>query len=243
MDLISQYTLPVLQIVWIDLLLSGDNAIVIALACRNLPPEQRKVGMLMGAGAAIGLRIIFALMITYLLGVPFLKVIGGVLLLWIGIKLAKGEDEAHEQVEGSSQLWGAVRTIAIADAVMSLDNVLAISAASHGNVWLFIFGLLLSIPLIIFGSQLITSIIERFPIFIWLGAALLGWIAGEMIVGDTAIVAWLKTNYAAWVMVNPKNIGEWVPVGWLHYAAAALGAAFVLAGGAYLKRRPAQITS
>jgi YjbE family integral membrane protein len=239
MDLITQYGWPILQIVWIDLLLSGDNAIVIALACRNLPQEQRKIGMLLGAGAAIGLRIIFALMITFLLGVPLLKVVGGFLLLWIGIKLAHGEEEAHEEVEASTQLWGAVRTVAIADAVMSLDNVLAISAASHGNVWLFIFGLLLSIPLIIFGAQLITSIIERFPIFIWLGAALLGFIAGEMIVGDTWVVGWLKDNMAEWVKQNPKNVTEWIPVNWLHYGAGAVGAAIVIAAGYVLKRRPA----
>jgi YjbE family integral membrane protein len=238
MELISQYGLPVLQIVWIDLLLSGDNAIVIALACRNLPPQQRKVGMLLGAGAAIGLRIIFALMITFLLGVPFLKVVGGLLLLWIGIKLATGEDDAHEEVEGATKLWSAVRTIAIADAVMSLDNVLAISAASHGNVWLFIFGLLLSIPLIIFGSQLITAIIERFPIFIWLGAALLGWIAGEMLVSDTFVVGWLKDTAPLWLRESAKNPGELLPVPLLYYGAAAVGAAIVIAGGFVMKRRP-----
>jgi YjbE family integral membrane protein len=240
-DFIAQYGWPILQIVWIDLLLSGDNAIVIALACRNLPPEQRRMGMLLGAGAAIGLRIIFALMITFLLGVPFLKIIGGVLLFWIGIKLATGEDEAHEQVEGSDKLWGAVKTIAIADAVMSLDNVLAISAASHGNVWLFIFGLLLSIPLIIFGAQLITSIIERFPIFIWLGAALLGWIAGEMIVSDPVVVNWLKANMANLVMNNPKDLKELIPVKTLYYGAAVVGAAFVVAGGTIMRRRPAKV--
>jgi YjbE family integral membrane protein len=239
MDLISAYGWPVLQIVWIDLLLSGDNAIVIALACRNLPPEQRRIGMLLGAGAAIGLRIIFALLITYLLGVPFLKIIGGVLLFWIGIKLATGEDEAHEEVAGSDQLWGAVRTIAIADAVMSLDNVLAISAASHGNVWLFIFGLLLSIPLIIFGAQLITSIIERFPVFIWLGAALLGWIAGEMIVSDPVITGWLKANMAHLVMANPSNLAELIPVKSLYYGAALIGALIVITGGYIMRRRPA----
>jgi YjbE family integral membrane protein len=239
MDLISTYGWPVLQIVWIDLLLSGDNAIVIALACRNLPADKRKMGMMLGAGAAIGLRIIFALMITWLLGVPFLKIVGGLLLLWIGVKLAMGEDEGHEEVEASDKLWGAVRTIAIADAVMSLDNVLAISAASHGNVWLFIFGLLLSIPLIIFGAQLITSIIERFPIFIWLGAALLGWIAGEMIATDPAIVNWLKSNMAGWIMPNPKNAAEMIPTKMLYYGAAAVGAAIVIAGGYIMKRRPA----
>ena len=238
-DFVAQYGWPVLQIVWIDLLLSGDNAIVIALACRNLPPGQRRMGMLLGAGAAIGLRIIFALMITFLLGVPFLKIIGGLLLLWIGVKLATGEDEAHEDVKASDQLWGAVKTIAIADAVMSLDNVLAISAASHGNVWLFIFGLLLSIPLIIFGAQLITSIIERFPVFIWLGAALLGWIAGEMIATDPIIIDWLKANMPAWVMPNPKQLTEIIPIKMLYYGAAAVGAAIVLTGGAIMRRRPA----
>jgi YjbE family integral membrane protein len=238
-DFVAQYGWQILQIVWIDLLLSGDNAIVIALACRNLPPEQRRMGMLLGAGAAIGLRIIFALMITFLLGVPFLKIIGGLLLLWIGVKLATGEDEAHEDVKASDQLWGAVKTIAIADAVMSLDNVLAISAASHGNVWLFIFGLLLSIPLIVFGAQLITSIIERFPVFIWLGAALLGWIAGEMIATDPIIIDWLKANMPAWVMPNPKQMTEIIPIKMLYYGAAAVGAAIVLTGGAIMRRRPA----
>jgi YjbE family integral membrane protein len=236
-DLVAQYGWPILQIVWIDLLLSGDNAIVIALACRNLPPEQRKMGMLLGAGAAIGLRIIFALMITFLLGVPFLKIVGGILLLWIGIKLAMGEDESHSNVQASDKLWGAVKTIAIADAVMSLDNVLAISAASHGNVWLFIFGLLLSIPLIIFGAQLITSIIDKFPIFIWIGAALLGWIAGEMIATDPVIINWLKANMAGWIMPNPKNVAELIPIKTLYYSAAAVGAAIVIMGGAFFRKR------
>jgi YjbE family integral membrane protein len=236
-DLVAQYGWPILQIVWIDLLLSGDNAIVIALACRNLPPEQRKMGMLLGAGAAIGLRIIFALMITFLLGVPFLKIVGGILLFWIGIKLAMGEDESHSNVQASDKLWGAVKTIAIADAVMSLDNVLAISAASHGNVWLFIFGLLLSIPLIIFGAQLITSIIDKFPIFIWIGAALLGWIAGEMIATDPVIINWLKANMAGWIMPNPKVAGELIPIKTLYYSAAAVGAAIVIMGGAFFRKR------
>jgi YjbE family integral membrane protein len=238
-EFMAQWGVPILQIVWIDLLLSGDNAIVIALACRNLPPEQRKMGMLLGAGAAIGLRIIFALMITFLLGVPFLKIIGALLLLWIGIKLASGEEEDEANVQASDRLWGAVKTIAIADAVMSLDNVLAISAASHGNVWLFIFGLLLSIPLIIFGAQLITSIIDRFPIFIWLGAALLGWIAGEMLVTDPVIINWLKANGPAWLMVNPKLVTEMLPIKALYYGAAAVGAAIVILGAKIVRARHA----
>ena len=187
MEFLTPYIVPIMQIIWIDLLLSGDNAIVIALACRQLPEKQRKIGMLLGAGPAIALRIIFAIFVTYLLQVPFLKVVGGLLLLWIGVKLAVGEEDSGHSVESSDNLWRAVRTIAIADAVMSLDNVIAIAAASGGNIWLFIFGLLLSIPLIIFGSQLLMKVMERLPIIITLGAALLGFVAGEMLVHDTSV--------------------------------------------------------
>jgi YjbE family integral membrane protein len=155
----SQFWLSVLQIVWIDLLLSGDNAVVIALACRSLPEKQRKIGIWLGAGAAIFLRIVFALVVSYLMGLPFLKVLGGLLLFWIAIKLVVGEEEAHDGIESSDSLWRAVKTIAIADAVMSLDNVIAIAAASRGHPELFIFGLLLSIPLIIYGSQIIMDLL------------------------------------------------------------------------------------
>ena len=179
--------LPLLQIIWIDLLLSGDNAVVIALACRGLPREKRRIGILLGTGVAIVLRIIFALIITLLLGIPFLKVLGGVLLFWVAYQLISNDDSGHGEVEASASLWKAVRTIAIADAVMSLDNVLALAAASKGNIWLFTFGLLITIPLIIYGSQLILGLIERFPIFIWAGAALLGWIAGELIADDPGL--------------------------------------------------------
>ncbi len=176
----SQFFVSLLQIIWIDLLLSGDNAVVIALACRGLPEKQRKIGILLGAGAAVLLRILFALIITYLLSIPFLKLVGGLLLFWIAIKLAVGEEEdgEHGGIEETGSLWKAVRTVAIADAVMSLDNVLAIAAASHGNVWLFVFGLALTVPLIVFGSSLVLGIIERFPIFVWAGRGVLGWIAG-----------------------------------------------------------------
>lgn len=240
MDFTSgQFWLSVLQIVWIDLLLSGDNAVVIALACRSLPEKQRKIGIWLGAGAAIFLRIIFALIVSYLMGLPFLKVIGGVLLFWIAIKLVVGEEESHDNVESSDSLWRAVRTIAIADAVMSLDNVIAIAAASRGHPELFIFGLLLSIPLIIYGSQIIMDLLTRFPVLIWLGAALLGWIAGEMIVSDVAVLNWLKTAIPSWVMpvpvtVNPLGLG---PSALPHYGAAVLGAALVIAAGYYVKNK------
>ena len=243
MEWITPYIVPLLQIIWIDLLLSGDNAVVIALACRALPPEQRKLGMVLGAGTAIGLRIIFAIFITYLLAVPFLKVTGGVLLLWIGMKLALGEDDAGHNVESSDNMWRAVRTIAIADAVMSLDNVVAIAAAAGGNIWLFVFGLLLSIPLIIFGSTLLSTVIDRYPIIIWGGAALLGWIAGEMIVSDPVVMNWLSGQNPAWIassMVSDGHGGQVAqtkPITMIYYGAAAVGAVVVILLALVMKRR------
>src|SRR3954452_13545474 len=176
MDLFStQFLISLLQIIWIDILLSGDNAVVIALACRSLPAHQRRKGILLGAGTAVGLRIVFALVISYLLAVPYLRIGGGLLLLWIAVKLVKGEGDQEHVVGESGTLWKAVRTIAIADAVMSLDNVVAIAAVSRGHPEFFVLGLLLSIPLIVVGAALITALIERFPIVVWAGAALLGW--------------------------------------------------------------------
>lgn len=216
----SQFWLSVLQIIWIDILLSGDNAVVIALACRSLPAHQRRTGILLGAGTAVGLRIVFALVVSYLLAIPFLRVIGGILLFWIAVKLIKGEEEAEHAIGESDTLWKAVRTIAIADAVMSLDNVVAIAAASKGHPELFIMGLLLSIPLIVAGASLITTLIQKYPAVIWAGAALLGWIAGEMIVTDP-FVAGFTTGF----------------VDVAHYMAAALGAILVVGLGYALRRR------
>lgn len=237
----SQFWVSLLQIIWIDLLLSGDNAVVIALACRQLPENQRKVGIWLGASAAIGLRIIFALVVTYLLLVPYLKIIGGLLLFWIAVKLAMGEDESHADIDGGSTLWQAVRTIAIADAVMSLDNVIAIAAASRGHPELFIFGLLLSIPLIIMGAQFLTAIISKYPILIWLGAALLGWIAAEMILGDIAVLRWLEVNMPTWiekVPIEESAIGLG-PADMPHYVSSIIGAALVCAIAYALKKKPA----
>ncbi|CAN7281628.1 TerC family protein [Bosea sp. LjRoot90] len=236
----STFWVSLLQIIWIDLLLSGDNAVVIALACRSLPENRRKLGIWLGAGAAVGLRIIFAMVVSYLLAVPFLKVVGGVLLFWIAIKLAMGEEEAHSEIEASDNLWRAVRTIAIADAVMSLDNVVAIAAASRGHAELFIFGLLLTIPLIIMGAQLLTRIIERYPIIVWLGAALLGWIAAEMILGDAAVLRWLMTVVPSWVVTVPLDANPvgLAPANLPHYGAAALGAIVVVVVAYALKKKP-----
>lgn len=178
------FVVSVLEIVWIDLLLSGDNAVVIAMACRSLPPDRRRIGIALGAGTAVALRIVFAFLVASLLAVPFLKIAGGLLLGWIAVKLALGEEDEQRDVGAAHSLWRAVRTIAIADAVMSLDNVVAVAAASRGHATLFVFGLLLSIPLIVMGAALVTDLLQRFPLIVWAGAALLGWIAGEMIVTD-----------------------------------------------------------
>ena len=177
--------LTIIEIIWINLLLSGDNAIVIALACRGLPAEQRRLGTILGTGAAVVLRVIFALLVTQFLTLPYLKFGGGLLLLWIGVKLVT--DEAEHDVKASSSLRQAVMTIAIADAVMSLDNVLAIVAAAHGSTAMIIFGLAISIPLVAAGSHLILRVIDRFPALIWIGAALIGWVAGEIMAGDVFI--------------------------------------------------------
>ncbi|QCI65433.1 TerC family protein [Phreatobacter stygius] len=235
----SNFWIGLLQIIWIDLLLSGDNAVVIALACRGLPEKQRKIGIILGAGAAVGLRILFALIITYLLAIPLLKLVGGLLLLWVAVKLASDDgEEAHSELEETDNLWKAVKTVAIADAVMSLDNVLAIAAASHGNVWLFIFGLALTIPLIVAGSGMVLALIERFPIFVWAGAALLGWIAGDMVVNDPLVLKQLAAWNPSMVQLDPNPAIGLKASPWPHYIAAVAGAIGVVLIGAFLRRRP-----
>ncbi len=216
LNLAAQDYVAIAQIVWIDLLLSGDNAVVIALACRQLPERQRRIGIMLGAATAIVLRIFFAYIITQILGIPFLKAAGGILLLWIAIKLLHGEQDTKEaNVKPANHLLSAVMTIAVADAVMSLDNVVAIAAIAKENYYLFIFGLVLSIPLIVVGASLISSLISRFPVFVWLGAAILGWVAGEIIASDDAALAFLGIAHGA---------------GW-HTTAGLLGVIFVLAAG------------
>ncbi|WP_029003943.1 TerC family protein [Azorhizobium doebereinerae] len=231
------FWLSLLQIIWIDLLLSGDNAVVIALACRSLPPGQRRWGILLGAGAAVGLRIVFALAISYLLGVPLLKIAGGLLLLWIAVKLVLTEEESAHTIAAADSLWRAVRTIAIADAVMSLDNVVAIAAASRGHPELFIFGLLLTIPLIVAGSQLVLALLQRLPALVWAGAALLGFIAGEMLVSDVVSVDLLRGIDPHWVKADEEAPGGVGPAKLPHYVAGGLGALFVLAFGFALRGR------
>jgi YjbE family integral membrane protein len=174
------------QIILVNIVLSGDNALVIALACRNLEKRYQKPAILMGSAGAIILRVIFVLIVDQLLRISFLKLAGGLLLLWIGVKLVQGEEEHGDGVKAAGNLWAAIRTIIIADAVMSLDNAIAIAAAAKGDTSLIIIGLLISIPLIVFGAQLIMLLLNRFPIIVVAGGGLLGWIAGEVIATDPA---------------------------------------------------------
>jgi len=184
----ARFWVELLQIMGINILLSGDNAVVIALASRSLPEAQRRLAVIGGSAAAIVLRIIFCLVITSLLRIPYLKLMGGLLLLYIGVKVVIPEGEADGNgIAATSHVWGAIRTILVADAVMSLDNVVAIAAAAHGSVLLIILGLAISIPLIVFGSQLVLGVLNRFPILVMLGGGLLGWIAGEIIVSDPVV--------------------------------------------------------
>ena len=200
-----QFWLAALEIIVINILLSGDNAVVIALACRNLPPQQRRWGVIWGAVGAIVLRIILTYFAVTLLQLPYLKLIGGVLLLWIGVKLIAEEEEEEEgkTVRASDKLVAAVRTVIIADLVMSIDNVLGVAAAAKGSLLLLVFGLVVSIPLVIAGSQIIMNLIGRFPVLILAGGGLLGFVAGEMFVEDVAVEPWIKANAHALVWVIP----------------------------------------
>ena len=218
------FWLAVGQIIMIDILLGGDNAVVIALACRNLPDKLRTRGIIYGTAGAIILRVILIAFALALLAIPYLKIIGAVLLLWIGVKLLLPEDENDHTISSSDKLWGAVKTVIIADLVMSVDNVLAIAGAAQGaqqdhQLALVIFGLVVSIPIIVGGSQLVLKLMSRFPVIITLGAMLLGWIAGQMAYSDPALKPYVP-EAAFWA-----------------YAAAAAGALIVFALGKIMQAR------
>lgn len=207
----------VFQIILIDILLGGDNAVVIALACRNLPPKQRMQGILWGTAGAIGLRVVLIAFALTLLTIPYLKIIGALLLLWVGIKLLIPEEDAHGNIQGSASVWAAVKTIIVADFVMSLDNVIAIAGAaqmadpSH-QIGLVIFGLVVSVPIIIWGSTLVLKLIDRYPLVVTFGAALLGWIAGGMLVTDVVVVERFG-EISGTVKITAEVIGALLVVG------------------------------
>ena len=175
------------KIMWINILLSGDNALVIAMACRGLAPRQRFWGMVLGAGVAVLLRIIFTGIVVTLMGLPYLKLLGGLALLVIAAKLLVPEEEDEEGVASASHLWAAVQIVAIADIVMSLDNVIAVAAAANGSIPLLVLGLAISVPLIVAGAALIMALLTRLPALVWAGAGLLGWIAGEVMATDPVV--------------------------------------------------------
>ena len=224
MDLLqnAEFWVGLIKIIWINIILSGDNAVVIALAARSLPQEQQKKAILFGSGAAVVLRIGLTVVAAKLLEWPYLQIVGGCLLLWIGTQLLQGDDDEQDDHAEKSNLWTAVRTILIADLVMSLDNVIAVAAAAKGSMPLLILGLAISIPLVIFGSKMMIRLMERFPVIIVLGAALVGWVGGESIVSDVAIESFVQAN------------------AWLHYLIPALGALLVVGiGKLSLKRSQA----
>ncbi len=213
------FWLGLIKIIWINIILSGDNAVVIALAARSLPPQQQKQAVLWGSGAAVVMRIALTVVAVQLLALPYLQIVGGLLLLWIGVQLLGDEDEEEGESKEYGSMAAAVRTILIADLVMSLDNVIAVAAAAKGSMVLLVLGLAISIPLVIFGSTLMIKLMERFPIIITLGAALIGWVGGETIVSDVI--------FKGAVAANP----------WLHYAGAVAGAIVVVGIGKALQAR------
>ena len=235
-ELLSQaFWIGLLKIIGVNVILSGDNAVVIALAARSLPQKQQKQAVFWGAGAAIVLRIILTLFAVALLTLPWLKIVGSLLLFWIGIKLLVPEEDDGE-IEASDQLLAAIKTILVADLVMSLDNVIAVAAAAGGSVILLILGLAISIPLVVLGAALLVKAMERFPVIITLGAALIGLVAGEMIVTDPVVIGWMKDHVAAVQFdgEKPKLMGLSLEI-----ICGAIGALIVVVWGQWLAKRQA----
>jgi YjbE family integral membrane protein len=226
----TQFWTGLLVIIWVNIILSGDNAVVIALAARSLPPHQQKKAVFWGAGAAVAMRIVLTIVAVELLKLSWLKLIGGVLLLWIAVKLLMPEEEGGKDVDSSDNLWAPIKTILIADLVMSLDNVIGVAAAAKGSILLLVLGLLISIPLVIFGATMLMKLMERWPVIITLGAAILGWVAGEMMATDPVVTAWVDAQ----VVSIP---GSDKPLAYLHWVAPVAGAAFVVVLGKWLAAR------
>jgi len=239
------FWLAVGKIIWINILLSGDNALVIALACRGLSPRHRLWGMIFGAGAAVMLRIIFTGIVATLMELPYLKLIGGLALIVIAAKLLVPENEDEDDVDAASHLWQAIQIVVVADIVMSLDNVIAVAAAANGSVPLLVLGLAVSVPLIVAGAALIMALLTKLPVLVWAGAALLGWISGEVIATDPAVAPKLHTLFDGSLgaaldgmlgaLRIPPQFGHGGTGG--EYLCAALGVVVVLVVGSIWRRR------
>ena len=214
LDVISsaaQYLIPLAEIVGINIVLSGDNAVVIAMAANTLPLGQQKKAIVWGSGAAIVMRILLTLTAVALLSVPYLKLVGSVVLIWIGIRLLDADASNDEgEIKSGASLLAAIRTILFADVVMSLDNVLGVAAAAEGNIPLLIVGLGLSIPVVIFGAHVLLRLMQRFPVIITLGAVLIGYVGGEMAVSDPAITGWVDLHFDALHVIVPIACGALV---------------------------------
>ena len=233
----AEFWVGLIKIIGVNIILSGDNAVVIALAARSLPPKQQTQAIIWGSGAAIVMRILLTLFAVALLTLPWLKIVGSLLLFWIGVKLLVPEEDDAE-IEASTQLLSAIKTILIADLVMSLDNVIAVAAAAGGSILLLILGLAISIPLVIFGATLLLKLMERFPVIITIGGALIGWVAGEMLVTDPALEGWLTGLGVRFVTGKPMIAGLS-----LELLAGGLGVLIVVALGKWLARRSAKTIS
>jgi YjbE family integral membrane protein len=219
----TSFWVGIVKIIWINAILSGDNAVVIALAAKSLPAHQQRLAVFWGSGAAVVLRVALTAVAAQLLELPWLQIAGGVMLLWIGAQLLAADEEEHDgTAQGQISLMAAVRTILVADLVMSLDNVIAVAAAAGGSLPLLVFGLAISIPIVIFGATLMVGLMGRFPILVDAGAALIGWVAGETIMGDQVLRG-----------IVPDH-------GWPHWAAAMAGAVIVLAAGRWMAARAAR---
>ena len=227
----AEFWVGLFKIIGVNIILSGDNAVVIALAARSLPPKQQTQAIIWGSGAAIVMRILLTLFAVALLTLPWLKIVGSLLLFWIGVKLLVPEEDDAE-IEASDQLLSAIKTILIADLVMSLDNVIAVAAAAGGSILLLILGLAISIPLVIFGATLLLKLMERFPVIITIGGALIGWVAGEMLVTDPALEGWLTGVGVEFVKAKPMIAGLS-----LEPLAGGVGVAIVVALGKWLAKR------
>jgi len=235
--LTSQFWLGLGAIIWVNIILSGDNAVVIALAARSLPAHQQKKAVIWGAGAAVVLRIVLTIVAVELLKISYLKLIGGLLLFWIAVKLLVPEDGDDDGVKSHANLLAAIKTILVADLVMSLDNVIAVAAVAKGSILLLVLGLVISIPLVVFGATMLMKLMERYPVIIAVGAALIGYVAGEMLVTDPVVIEWFKAH-AHW-MVDFEVLSVFGRK--LELSAAGLmGAVLVVVAGKWLAgRRPA----
>ena len=227
MDMLAtpEFWIGLLKIIWINIILSGDNAVVIALAARSLPPQQQKQAIIWGTAAAVVLRVGLTVVAAKLLELPYLQIVGGLLLVWIGVQLlADGDDgEGEEKVHGS--MMAAIRTILIADLIMSLDNVIGVAAAAAGNITLLVIGLAIAIPIVIFGSTLMIKLMDRFPVIVTIGAGLIGWVAGEAIASDKILRPWFPDHSVSF------------------YLAAAAGAAVVIGLGKFMQHRAGRATA